>query len=148
MPAATRSSARGTAARAACRAARRAGIVLGFSPTTGDDHGQGQRRERIELRSHAPLPFTLDARLDPADCSARDLRRAPRVAQLRTSRSGSERYGGPCPPIGRHRYFHKRYALDTTLGDRGKMTKAELEAAMQGHVLANAELMGTYQKHK
>lgn len=54
-------------------------------------------------------------------------------------------YGGPCPPIGRHRYFHKLYALDTTL-DLAQATKAELEAAMKGHVLAEAELMGTYQK--
>ena len=57
-------------------------------------------------------------------------------------------YGGPCPPIGRHRYFHKLYALDTTLGDLGHPTKGKLEAAMQRHVIAHAELVGTYQKHK
>lgn len=56
-------------------------------------------------------------------------------------------YGGPCPPIGRHRYFHKLYALDTQLGDLGEPTKAQLEEAMRGHVLASATLMGTYQKH-
>lgn len=55
-------------------------------------------------------------------------------------------YKGPCPPIGRHRYFHKLYALDTMLPDLGTLTKKELEAAMEGHVLARAELMGTYQK--
>ena len=55
-------------------------------------------------------------------------------------------YGGPCPPIGRHRYFHKLYALDTTLADLGRPTKAKLEAAMSGHVLAKAELVGTYEK--
>ena len=55
-------------------------------------------------------------------------------------------YRGPCPPVGRHRYFHKLYALDTVLGDRGALTKAALESAMQGHVLAEAGLMGTYQK--
>ena len=55
-------------------------------------------------------------------------------------------YGGPCPPIGRHRYFHKLYALDAVLGDLGQTTKAKLEAAMKGHVLAQAELVGTYQK--
>ena len=54
-------------------------------------------------------------------------------------------YGGPCPPIGRHRYFHKLYALDITLDLRGA-TKSQIERAMQGHVLANAELIGTYQK--
>ena len=55
-------------------------------------------------------------------------------------------YGGPCPPIGRHRYFFKLYALDAMLGDLGTPTKAKLEAAMKGHVLAQAELVGTYQK--
>jgi Raf kinase inhibitor-like YbhB/YbcL family protein len=55
-------------------------------------------------------------------------------------------FGGPCPPIGRHRYFFKLYALDTELGDLGTPTKAQLEQAMQGHVLARAELMGTYAK--
>jgi hypothetical protein len=54
-------------------------------------------------------------------------------------------YGGPCPPIGRHRYFFKVYALDTTLG-LDKPTKAQVEAAMKGHVLAEAQLIGTYQK--
>lgn len=55
-------------------------------------------------------------------------------------------YRGPCPPIGRHRYFHKLYALDTTLPDLGRVSKADLEAAMSGHVLARAELIGTYEK--
>ena len=54
-------------------------------------------------------------------------------------------YGGPCPPVGRHRYFHKLYALDNTL-DLRSGTKSQIERAMQGHVLANAELIGTYQK--
>lgn len=53
-------------------------------------------------------------------------------------------YGGPCPPIGRHRYFFKLYALDTVLGDRGAMTKVEFEAAMKGHILEHTVLMGTY----
>jgi Raf kinase inhibitor-like YbhB/YbcL family protein len=55
-------------------------------------------------------------------------------------------YGGPCPPIGRHRYFHKLYALDALLPDLKQPTKDQLLKAMQGHVLAQAELMGTYQK--
>lgn len=58
---------------------------------------------------------------------------------------GKTNYGGPCPPIGRHRYFHKLYALDTLLGLKSP-TKAELEDAMRGHVLGKAELVGTYQK--
>jgi Raf kinase inhibitor-like YbhB/YbcL family protein len=57
-------------------------------------------------------------------------------------------YGGPCPPIGRHRYFHKLYALDTMLPDLDRPDKARLEQAMQAHVLAQAELIGTYQKRK
>jgi len=61
---------------------------------------------------------------------------------------GRTGYGGPCPPIGRHRYFHKLYALDTVLPDLGKPTKAALEQAMAGHVLASTELVGTYQKSR
>jgi Raf kinase inhibitor-like YbhB/YbcL family protein len=57
-------------------------------------------------------------------------------------------YGGPCPPVGRHRYFFKLYALDTLLPDLHKPTKAELESAMRGHVLAQAQLVGTYQKQR
>lgn len=55
-------------------------------------------------------------------------------------------YGGPCPPVGRHRYFHKLYALDTVLPDLRQPTKAQLEKAMQGHVLAEARLIGLYQR--
>jgi Raf kinase inhibitor-like YbhB/YbcL family protein len=61
---------------------------------------------------------------------------------------GRTEYGGPCPPIGRHRYFHKLYALDVDLAGLRSPTKAELEKAMAGHVLARAELVGTYQKRK
>ena len=55
-------------------------------------------------------------------------------------------WGGPCPPVGRHRYFFKLYALDTVLPDLHRPTKAKLESAIEGHVLARAELMGTYEK--
>ncbi len=57
-------------------------------------------------------------------------------------------YGGPCPPIGRHRYFHKLYALDTVLTGLSRPTKAEVEKAMQEHILAQAQLVGTYQKSR
>jgi Raf kinase inhibitor-like YbhB/YbcL family protein len=53
-------------------------------------------------------------------------------------------YRGPCPPVGRHRYFHKLYALDVMLPDLHAPDKAQLEAAMRGHVLAEARLVGTY----
>ena len=55
-------------------------------------------------------------------------------------------YEGACPPIGRHRYFHKLYALDATLTGMTRPTKAMAEAAMKGHVIAEATLMGTYVK--
>jgi len=55
-------------------------------------------------------------------------------------------YGGPCPPIGRHRYFFKLLALDATLGDLGDAAKSDVLRAAEGHVLASAELMGTYEK--
>src|ERR1700704_2436112 len=57
-------------------------------------------------------------------------------------------YGGPSPPIGRHRYFFKLYALDTELPDLETPTKAELEQAMRGDVLDQAELIGTYEKKR
>jgi Raf kinase inhibitor-like YbhB/YbcL family protein len=55
-------------------------------------------------------------------------------------------YGGPCPPIGKHRYFFKLYALDTVLPDLHSPSKQQLERAMQGHVIAHTELIGLYQK--
>lgn len=55
-------------------------------------------------------------------------------------------YYGPCPPIGRHRYFFKLFALDETLSAGQPLTKATLEAAIKGHTLAQAELIGTYEK--
>ncbi len=55
-------------------------------------------------------------------------------------------YGGPCPPIGRHRYFFKLYALDTVLPDLKTPEKDELLRAMQGHIVAETRLMGTYQR--
>lgn len=55
-------------------------------------------------------------------------------------------YRGPCPPVGRHRYFHKLFALDVRLPDLGTPTRAVLEKAMAGHILARAELVGTYRR--
>jgi len=55
-------------------------------------------------------------------------------------------YGGPCPPIGRHRYVHKLYALDTVLPNLGHPSKSALENAMQGHIIGKAELIGLYQR--
>lgn len=59
---------------------------------------------------------------------------------------GRTGYGGPCPPIGRHRYFHKLYALDKPLQGLKQPSKADILAAMEGSIIAEAQLMGTYQK--
>ena len=87
----------------------------------------------------------------PASASA--LPEAVAASQLPAgTRAGSNdfkktAYDGPCPPIGRHRYVHRLYALDTVLPDLGHPTRAQLLQAIEGHVLAKAELTGTYQKH-
>lgn len=57
-------------------------------------------------------------------------------------------YGGPCPPVGRHRYFHRLYALDTVLPDLHHPSRGKLDQAMRGHILDSAELVGTYQKRR
>ncbi len=83
-----------------------------------------------------------------------DTRELPENADATTLRAGAALglndfkrtvYSGACPPIGRHRYFHKLYALDASL-DLDRPTKRDIKAAMKGHVLAEAELIGTYQK--
>jgi len=61
---------------------------------------------------------------------------------------GRTGYGGPCPPIGRHRYFFKLYGLDAELPDLGQPNKEKLLQAMQGHILGQAELIGTYQRRQ
>ena len=72
----------------------------------------------------------------------------PAGAAQGTNDWGKQTYGGPCPPIGRHRYFFKLYALDTQLTGLKNPTKAQLEKAMQGHTLDNTQLIGTYEKAK
>jgi Raf kinase inhibitor-like YbhB/YbcL family protein len=74
----------------------------------------------------------------------------PLGKKLHTGRSrndwGRTGYGGPCPPRGRHRYRHTLYALDTMLPDLKNPVRAVLEKAMQGHILAQTELTGMYQR--
>jgi Raf kinase inhibitor-like YbhB/YbcL family protein len=72
----------------------------------------------------------------------------PEGARHGTNDWGKQTYGGPCPPIGRHRYFFKLYALDTELQGLRNPTKAELEKAMEEHLVGNAEFIGTYEKMK
>lgn len=78
----------------------------------------------------------------PEDASRKSL---PQGAVSGLSDKGETGYHGPCPPVGRHRYFFKLYALDTALPAK-PMTKTELERAMKDHILAEASLMGTYHK--
>ena len=61
---------------------------------------------------------------------------------------GRTRYGGPCQPIGRHRYIFKLYALDTMLPDLGRPNKEILLHAMDGHILEQTRLIGLYQKQR
>jgi Raf kinase inhibitor-like YbhB/YbcL family protein len=82
-----------------------------------------------------------DTKSLPENAGKARCREAPYLGLTILKRRGS----GPCPPIGRHRYFRKLYALDITL-DLRDATKSQVERAMQGHVVANAELIGTYQK--
>ena len=72
----------------------------------------------------------------------------PQNAVQGTSDFGNEKYGGPCPPSGRHRYYFKAYALDTTLYLPSSSKKAALEKAMAGHIVAEGSLMGTYSREK
>jgi Raf kinase inhibitor-like YbhB/YbcL family protein len=65
---------------------------------------------------------------------------------LGTTSFGKQGYGGPCPPSGTHRYFFKLYALDTTLALKDGSTKEQLEHAMDGHIIEEVELMGTYKR--
>lgn len=60
--------------------------------------------------------------------------------------AGRKQYHGPCPPSGTHRYFFKLYVLDTLLNLNEGITKAQLEQAMQGHILGKAELIGLYKR--
>jgi len=79
----------------------------------------------------------------PAGLAAAALPPGTRQGQNSWGRTG---YGGPCPPIGRHRYFHKLYALDTVLGDLGKIDAKGLMDRGSGHVLGQVSLVGTYEK--
>ncbi len=70
----------------------------------------------------------------------------PPGAKQGMSDFGKRDYGGPCPPSGTHRYFFKLYALDATLSLGPDTTKTALEAAMKGHVIAQAEIIGLYKR--
>lgn len=77
---------------------------------------------------------------------AEGIRELPRGTRSGWTDFGKSEYGGPCPPIGSHRYFHRLYALDTVLPDLGRASMRDLEMAMEGHVLGKAELVGKYRR--
>ena len=79
----------------------------------------------------------------PEDASTAMLPRGAEQGQNDWKKIG---YGGACPPVGRHCYFNKLYALDTVLSGMHKPTKSQIEAAMKGHIIEAAELVGTYEK--
>jgi Raf kinase inhibitor-like YbhB/YbcL family protein len=70
----------------------------------------------------------------------------PAAAHQAKNEKGDAGYMGPCPPIGRHRYFFKLYALDTVLPELSSPKEKDVEQAIQGHVVGTGELVGTYQK--
>ena len=79
----------------------------------------------------------------PANVPPQDLPTGTRIGENDWKEA---RYGGPCPPIGRHRYFFKLYALSEELSELGPVTKAHLEKAMDEYIIEQAEMIGTYQK--
>jgi Raf kinase inhibitor-like YbhB/YbcL family protein len=81
----------------------------------------------------------------PEGVTARDLPSGAREGLNDWRRAG---YGGPCPPVGRHRYFFRLSALDTLLQGLSSPTRAQVDAAMKGHVLETAELVGTYERSR
>jgi Raf kinase inhibitor-like YbhB/YbcL family protein len=87
-------------------------------------------------------PFTLKLPLNAARSGL------PGRALHGTNDWERQDYGGPCPPVGRHRYFFKLYALDTQLQSLKNPTKPQLEQAMEGHLVSYVELVGTYEKRK
>jgi Raf kinase inhibitor-like YbhB/YbcL family protein len=82
----------------------------------------------------------------PADLTGFPEGETPAGAKCGTNDWQRADYGGPCPPVGRHRYFHKLYALDRLIANFRSPTKAEILRAMEDHVLGEAVLIGTYQK--
>ncbi|PYK83296.1 MAG: YbhB/YbcL family Raf kinase inhibitor-like protein [Verrucomicrobia bacterium] len=99
--------------------------------------------------SDIPAKFTCNGTnvsLDPKTTQMAE-NSAPAGAVQGTSDFGKRNYGGPCPPSGTHRYFFKIFALDTKLDLKPSARRAELDAAMRGHILAQGELMARY-SHK
>jgi hypothetical protein len=129
--------------------------LLGPRPRQAVDD---RRRQLRHVHSDEPsadrheLLGALGALRPARECALAQGGRGARAVAARNTR-GKERLGdtgwrGPSPPIGRHRYFFDLHALDCTLADLGAVSRRDLEAAMKGHVLATATLIGTYAKEE
>ena len=82
----------------------------------------------------------------PADTRGIKENSIPQKAEQGLNDFRKHNYGGPCPPGGTHRYFFKLYALDIVLKLNSNSTKADLEGAMQGHIIEQANLVGLYKR--
>lgn len=107
-----------------------------------DDPDAPDPKEPVRTWVHWLL-FNIPANVNSLE---EGIKKLPQGTQVGINDWKKDKFDGPCPPIGRHRYFYKLYALDTELELNERPTKPELEAAMKGHVLAKAELIGTYIK--
>jgi Raf kinase inhibitor-like YbhB/YbcL family protein len=84
--------------------------------------------------------------LPPGDLTLSEGATLPAGAGQGVNDFGKPEYGGPCPPSGRHRYVHHLYALDTQYDGPSNLSRKQIDYISQGHVLAKATLMGTYQR--
>lgn len=84
----------------------------------------------------------------PPDCRKIEENSIPKGAVEGINDFRKNNYGGPCPPSGTHRYFFKHYALDCVIDLKGTVTKKDLEKAMDGHIIAKAELIGLYSRNR
>ncbi|MFZ6014978.1 MAG: YbhB/YbcL family Raf kinase inhibitor-like protein [Patescibacteria group bacterium] len=84
--------------------------------------------------------------IPPATVTIFEAQNPPGLMGVNTG--GRLAYGGPCPPDKEHRYFFKLYALDSMLELAEGATRAEVENAMEGHIIAQAELMGRYDRNR
>jgi Raf kinase inhibitor-like YbhB/YbcL family protein len=115
----------------------------GFALIVDDPDAPDPKAPKVTWVHWVIYNIPADVQSFPEDAARHGL---PAGAQHGLNDSKRVGYNGPCPPIGTHRYFHKLYALDTVLQDLGHPTKAQLLSAMQGHVLVEAQLVGTYEK--
>jgi hypothetical protein len=122
------------------------GYIAAASAAVGDGCGPRLRRRSANESTNQIQRFRTWRRDPKAICLRR--RQSITAAGTGSGLNDWKRTGcrGPCPPIGRHRYFHKLYASDTELKLKGTTKKAQVIMAMQGHVLAEAVLVGTCER--